>query len=83
MGVGAEMEAVAKKLNAIPIIDGTENGYSDVINEVKNYAAGIDLMRTDTREHLQGHLAARLAEDRSNTDLPGATSASSTTSILA
>lgn len=36
-GVGAEMEAVAKKLNAIPIIDGTENGYSDVINEVKNY----------------------------------------------
>lgn len=37
VGVGAEMEAVAKKLNAISIIDGTENGYSDVINEVKNY----------------------------------------------
>ncbi|UTZ44636.1 hypothetical protein [Vibrio campbellii] len=31
------MEAVAKKLNAIPIIDGTENGYSDVVNEVKNF----------------------------------------------
>ncbi|HCH0731070.1 TPA: phage tail sheath subtilisin-like domain-containing protein [Vibrio parahaemolyticus] len=37
LGVGAEMEAVAKKLNAIAIIDGTENGYSDVVNEVKNF----------------------------------------------
>ncbi len=37
VGVGAEMESVAKKLNAIAIIDGTENGYSDVINECKNF----------------------------------------------
>lgn len=33
VGVGAEMEAVAKKLNAIAIVDGSENGYSDVIAE--------------------------------------------------
>lgn len=33
IGVGAEMEAVAKKLNAIPIIDGSQGGYSAVIAE--------------------------------------------------
>lgn len=33
IGVGAEMEAVAKKLNAIPIIDGSQSGYSSVIAE--------------------------------------------------
>ena len=32
-GIGAEMEAVAKKLNAIPIIDGSQGGYSAVIAE--------------------------------------------------
>jgi hypothetical protein len=37
VGVGAAMESVAIKLNAIPIIDGSETGYSNVINEVKNY----------------------------------------------
>lgn len=37
VGVGAEMESVAKKLNAIAIIDGSENGFSEVVNEVKNY----------------------------------------------
>lgn len=36
-GVGAAMEGVSKKLNAIPIIDGGEGGYSAVINEVKNF----------------------------------------------
>lgn len=37
VGVGAEMESVAKKLNAISIVDGSENGFSEVVNEVKNY----------------------------------------------
>lgn len=32
-GIGAEMEAVAKKLNAIPIIDGSQTGYTAVIAE--------------------------------------------------
>ncbi|HGF4956675.1 TPA: phage tail sheath subtilisin-like domain-containing protein [Vibrio parahaemolyticus] len=56
VGVGAEMESVAKKLNAIPIIDGTENGYSDVVNEVKNYDetffvnCGIKLIGADGQE---------------------------------
>lgn len=37
LGIGAEMEAVAKKLNAIPIIDGSESGYSAVIAECALY----------------------------------------------
>lgn len=37
VGVGAEMETVAKKLNAIPIIDGTESGYTPVIAECALY----------------------------------------------
>lgn len=37
VGIGSEMEAVAKKLNAIAIIDGSEAGYSDVIAECKNF----------------------------------------------
>ncbi|MGF6457500.1 phage tail sheath subtilisin-like domain-containing protein [Pseudomonas frederiksbergensis] len=36
-GVGAAMEVVAKKLNAIPIIDGSEKGYSVVIGEAALY----------------------------------------------
>lgn len=36
-GIGAEMEAVAKKLNAIPIIDGSQGGYSAVIAEAALY----------------------------------------------
>lgn len=37
VGVGAAMETVAKKLNAIPVIDGSESGYSAVIGEVADY----------------------------------------------
>lgn len=37
IGIGAEMEAVAKKLNAIPIIDGGQGGYSAVIAECALY----------------------------------------------
>ncbi|MCF1458084.1 MAG: phage tail sheath subtilisin-like domain-containing protein [Shewanella sp.] len=33
LGVGAELEVTAKKLNAIPIIDGSQTGYSNVIAE--------------------------------------------------
>lgn len=33
VGIGAAMESVGKKLNAIPIIDGSESGYSSVITE--------------------------------------------------
>jgi phage tail sheath protein FI len=36
-GVGAAMEVVVKKLNAIPIIDGSEKGYSAVIGEAALY----------------------------------------------
>ncbi|MCC3836286.1 phage tail sheath subtilisin-like domain-containing protein [Vibrio parahaemolyticus] len=36
-GVGAELESVAIKLNAIAIVDGSENGFSDVVAEVKTY----------------------------------------------
>lgn len=37
IGIGAEMEAVAKKLNAIPIIDGSQSGYTPVIAECALY----------------------------------------------
>lgn len=36
-GIGAEMEAIAKKLNAIPIIDGSQTGYTPVIAECALY----------------------------------------------
>lgn len=37
VGVGAAMETVGKKLNALPIIDGSESGYSPVIAECAQY----------------------------------------------
>lgn len=36
-GVGVELEAIAKKLNASPIIDGDESGFSNVVNDCKTY----------------------------------------------
>lgn len=37
VGVGAELEATAKKLNATAIIDGSETGFSAVVAEVKQF----------------------------------------------
>jgi phage tail sheath protein FI len=37
VGVGTELETVAKKLNAIAIVDGTESGFSNVIAEAANF----------------------------------------------
>jgi len=36
-GVGAEMEVIGKKLSAIPIIDGSESGFSEVLDECELY----------------------------------------------
>lgn len=36
-GVGVELEAIAKKLNATAIIDGDESGFSNVVNDCKAY----------------------------------------------
>lgn len=54
VGVGAAMETVAKKLNALPIIDGTESGYTNVIGECAQYKeaifvnAGVKLLDEET-----------------------------------
>ncbi|MBH9149111.1 phage tail sheath C-terminal domain-containing protein [Pseudomonas aeruginosa] len=54
VGVGEAMEAVAKKLNAIPIIDGSQAGYSAVIAEAAKYKealfvnCGVKLLDDDT-----------------------------------
>ncbi len=37
VGVGAAMESVANKLNAIAIIDGSEDGYTQVLAEAANF----------------------------------------------
>lgn len=56
VGVGAAMEVVAKKLNAIPIIDGSESGYSAVIAEAALYQetlfvnCGVKLLDDDSGE---------------------------------
>lgn len=53
-GVGEAMETVAKKLNAIPIIDGSQGGYSAVIAEAAKYKealfvnCGVKLLDDDT-----------------------------------
>ncbi|WHA51539.1 phage tail sheath subtilisin-like domain-containing protein (plasmid) [Pseudomonas aeruginosa] len=54
VGVGEAMEAVAKKLNAIPIIDGSQAGYSAVVAEASKYKealfvnCGVKLLDDDT-----------------------------------
>ncbi|EOG5640796.1 phage tail sheath C-terminal domain-containing protein [Pseudomonas aeruginosa] len=54
VGVGEAMEAVAKKLNAIPIIDGSQAGYSAVVAEAAKYKealfvnCGVKLLDDDT-----------------------------------
>lgn len=67
VGIGAEMEAVAKKLNAIPIIDGTQNGYSAVIAECALYKealfvnCGVKLLDDDTGQVVTRKASATVA----------------------
>ncbi|MEH6353865.1 phage tail sheath C-terminal domain-containing protein [Pseudomonas sp. 3JA] len=67
VGIGAEMEAVAKKLNAIPIIDGTQSGYSAVIAECALYKealfvnCGVKLLDDDTGQVVTRKASATVA----------------------
>lgn len=66
-GIGAEMEAVAKKLNAIPIIDGSQGGYSAVIAECALYQealfvnCGVKLLDDETGQVVTRKASATVA----------------------
>ena len=67
LGVGAAMETVAKKLNALPIIDGSESGYSSVVDECAQFKeaifvnAGIKLLDEKTGQIVTRKASATVA----------------------
>lgn len=67
VGVGAALESVAKKLNAIPIVDGSESGFSNVIAEAANYDevlfvnGGIEVFDADLAALVTRKASARVA----------------------
>jgi phage tail sheath protein FI len=66
-GIGAEMEAIAKKLNAIPIIDGSQTGYTPVIAECALYQealfvnCGVKLLDDETGQVVTRKASATVA----------------------
>lgn len=67
MGVGVELETIAKKLNALAIVDGSESGYSNVIAEAANFDevifvnGGIEVFDTDLAQTVTRKASATVA----------------------
>jgi len=67
VGVGAELEAVAKKLNAIAIVDGSESGFTPVIAEGANFDevlfvnGGIEVFDTELAQTVTRKASATVA----------------------